>query len=251
MLINLLNNIELFKFKRFIVNDINSNIINFYVLLKDEYKYLKRNLSQIESIYNSFSDMKEKEGYYYQIREKFNKSDNKIKTVYFLFLMKAGFNGVYRENSKGKFNVPFGKKEYIRIDYDNLKHISELIQNVEFYNMDYQDFFKILKAKKIMKNAFLYCDPPYLPEDEIVNQKQLLYTKEIFDHEEFVNNMFKLTSAKYMISMTDSKIANNIYRELEKCTARELIRTINPQKSFKSTELIFSNYKINKNNNKL
>ena len=58
--------------------------------------------------------------------------------------------------------------------------------------------------------------------------------------------MFKLTSAKYMISMTDSKIANDIYGKLEKCTAKELIRTINPQRSFKSTELIFSNYKINK-----
>ena len=79
--------------------------------------------------------MQEKEEYYYQIREKFNNTDNKIRTVYFLFLMKAGFNGVYRENSKGKFNVPFGKKEYIRIDYDKLKHISDLIQNVEFYNL--------------------------------------------------------------------------------------------------------------------
>ena len=62
--------------------------------------------------------------------------------------------------------------------------------------------------------------------------------------------MIKLTSAKYMISMTDSKIANDIYKiygKLEKCTAKELIRTINPQKSFKSTELIFSNYIINKN----
>lgn len=236
----------MFKFKRFIVNDINSNIINFYVLLKDEYKYLKRYLSLIENTYNSLPDMKQKEDYYYQIREKFNNTDNKIRTVYFLFLMKAGFNGVYRENSKGKFNVPFGKKEYIRIDYDNLKHISDLIQNVEFYNLEYKELFKLLKTKKIINNAFLYCDPPYLPEDEIVNQKQLLYTKEVFDHEKFVNNMLKFTSAKYMISMTDSKIANEIYGKLEKCTAKELIRTINPQKSFKSTELIFSNYIINK-----
>ena len=104
----------------------------------------------------------------------------------------------------------------------------------------------MLKTKKVINNAFLYCDPPYLPEDKIVNQKQLLYTKEIFDHEEFVNNMLKLTSAKYMISMTDSKIANEIYGKLEKYQAKELIRTINPQKSYKSTELIFSNYKINK-----
>lgn len=160
--------------------------------------------------------------------------------------MKAGFNGVYRENRKGEFNVPFGKKEYIRIDYDNLEHISSLIQDVEFYNMEYQEFFKLLKSKKIINNAFLYCDPPYLPEDEIINQKQLLYTKKVFDHEEFVNNMFKLSSSKYIISMTDSKLANEIYGKLKKYTARELIRTINPKKSFKSTELIFSNYKINK-----
>jgi DNA adenine methylase len=246
VLINLLNNIETFKFERFIVNDINSNIINFYLLLKDEYKYLKRYLIQIENLYNSFSNLKEKEEYYYKIREKFNNTNNKIRTVYFLFLMKAGFNGVYRENREGKFNVPFGKKEYIRIDYDNLEYISNLIQNVEFYNLEYKEFFKFLKSKKMFNNSFLYCDPPYLPEDKIINQKQLLYTKEIFDHEEFINNIFKLSSAKYMISMTDSKLANQIYGKLEKYTARELIRTINPKKSFKSTELIFSNYKLNR-----
>lgn len=160
--------------------------------------------------------------------------------------MKTGFNGVYRENRKGQFNVPFGKKAYMKIDYDNLEYISKLIQNVEFYNMNYEDFFNLLKSEKILNDAFLYCDPPYLPEDEIINQKQLLYTKEIFDHEEFISNMLKLSSSKYMISMTDSKLANEIYGKLEKYTARELTRTINPQKSFKSTELIFLNYKISK-----
>ena len=247
VLINLLNNIENFKFKKFIVNDINSNIINLYNLLKSEYNYLKNNLVKIEKKYNSLQDLKEKEKYYYEIRDKFNTTNNKIRTVYFLFLMKTGFNGVYRENKNGKFNVPFGKKEYIKIDYNNLEYISKLIQNVEFYSMEYKEFFALLKSKNILKKSFIYCDPPYLPEDEIVNQKQLLYTKEIFDHEEFVECMLELKYSKYMISMTDSKLANRIYGKFEKYTARELMRTINPKKSFKSTELIFSNYKIDRN----
>ena len=128
----------------------------------------------MEEEYNSLKDISEKEKYYYEVRKKFNNSDKKIKAVYFFFLMKVGFNGVYRENRKGEFNVPFGKKEYIKVDYDNLKNISNLIHNVEFYNLEYQDFFNVLKEKGILNNSFIYCDPPYLPEDNIVNQKQEL-----------------------------------------------------------------------------
>lgn len=104
--------------------------------------------------------------------------------------------------------------------------------------------FDLNKSKKLLKQSFLYCDPPYLPEDDILNKKQELYTKDIFVHEEFVRNLDKLTSVNYMVSMTDSKIANSIYGSLRKYTAKDLIRTINPQKSFISKELIFSNYVI-------
>lgn len=161
--------------------------------------------------------------------------------------MKTGFNGVYRENRKGEFNVPFGKKEYIKVNYDNLKNISNLIQNVEFYNLEYQNFFNVLKEEGVLNNSFIYCDPPYLPEDDIVNQKQELYTKDSFNHKQFVELISKLKDSRYMISMTDSKTANSIYGKLKKYTAGELIRTINPKKSFKSTELIFSNYEMSNN----
>ena len=161
--------------------------------------------------------------------------------------MKVGFNGVYRENRKGEFNVPFGRKDQIKVDYDNLKNISNLIHNVEFYNLEYQDFFNVLKEKDVLNSSFIYCDPPYLPEDNIVNQKQELYTRDKFDHERFMELMSKLKESKYMISMTNSKSANNIYGELKMCKAGDLIRTINPKKSFTSTELIFSNYDIKNN----
>lgn len=243
----MLNNIDKFRFRQIIVNDINSNIINFYKLLKNDYKYLKKQIFTITEEYNALEDINEKEKYYYDIRKKFNDTDKKIKTIYFFFLMKVGFNGVYRENRNGKFNVPFGRKEFIKVDYDNLKKISNLICNVEFYNLEYQDFFILLKEKNLLDNSFIYCDPPYLPEDDIQNKKQELYTKDEFDHEQFMKVISELNNSKYMISMTNSKRANSIYGELKQCKARDLIRTINPKKRFTSTELIFSNYDIKNN----
>ena len=245
VLINLLNNIESFKFKKMYVNDINPNIINFYLELKNNCEEL---ISDLEKIVNKYNESKEKEKLYYIIRKKYNilKKNEQEKVVYFYFLMKAGFNGVYRENREGKFNVPFGRKEKISVDSNNLRFISEKIQVVEFYNCDYKDFFKELKEKKILDKAFVYCDPPYIPEDEAVNQKQELYTKDIFVHEDFVNYIETSNINKVMISMSESEKAKKIYGKYEKNNVNEIVRTINPKKIIKSTEIVFSNYKIYK-----
>ena len=244
-MLNLLNNIEHFSFERIIVNDLNENIINFYKLLKSDAKYIINNIKKIEEIYNNYNSLSEKEVYYYQVREKFNEKKNKINTVYFLFLMKAGFNGVYRENSNGKFNVPFGKKEHICFDTDYLIEVSKLIQNVEFYNLKYTELFDKLKEEKILNKSYIYCDPPYLPEDDNIDQKPLLYTKYYFNHEEFANILNKLKKAKCSVSMIDSKRSDSIYgSKFYRFEIGKLIRTINPKKVFKSTELIFSNYEI-------
>lgn len=245
VMLNLLNNMEQFSFKRIIVNDLNENIINFYRLLKSDVKYIINTIKKIEERYNNYDNLLEKEKYYYQIREKFNKRKNKIKAVYFLFLMKAGFNGVYRENSNGKFNVPFGKKDYIYFNDDYLIEVSKLIQSVEFYNLKYTELFDKLKEEKILNKSYIYCDPPYLPEDDNIDQKPLLYTKYFFEHEEFANILNKLKKTKFSVSMIDSKRSDAIYGlKFYRYEIGKLIRTINPKKVFKSTELIFSNYDI-------
>ena len=81
----MLNNIDKFRFRQIIVNDINNNIINFYKLLKNDYKYLKKQIFTITEEYNALEDINEKEKYYYDIRKKFNDTDKKIKTIYFFF----------------------------------------------------------------------------------------------------------------------------------------------------------------------
>ena len=248
VLINLINNIDEFSFEEIYVNDVNSNIINFYKLIKDDYEYVEKQIKKIIRKYNDFSDEESKEGFYYEIRLKYNNIDksNKIKSIYFYFLMKAGYNGVYRENRKGEFNVPFGRKEKINFDSEGLKIIAEKLKKVKFYNYDYIEFFKILEKRKILDDAFIYFDPPYIPEEKVISKKQELYTNKTFDHNEFVNYIKQFNKSKILISMSESKKADRIYKNFKKYKVDEIIRTINPKKIIKSTEILYSNYKIKK-----
>lgn len=248
VLINLINNIKDFEYKKFFVNDINANIINFYIILRDNFKFIEKNISSIVNEYNELYDISQKEKFYYDIRQKFNEitDEQDKKSIYFYFLMKSGYNGVYRENRNGKFNVPFGKKDKINCDIENMKRVSDKLQNVEFYNYDYQEFFKELNKKKVLGDAFVYFDPPYIPEEKVINKKQELYTSKIFEHEEFIKNIDKLKINKFLISMSDSKKADLIYGDLNKYVVNDIIRTINPLKTIKSTEIVYSNYIISK-----
>lgn len=244
VMLNVLNNINTLNYKKIYVNDINSNIINFYKHLKLKPHELIASLLEMSKIYNNKSD-DEKEKMYYEIRDKFNNAEDN-KSVYFYFLMKVGFNGVYRENKSGKFNVPFGKKEKFIIQEEYLLKISKLIRNVKFYNLSYDNFLDMLSKKGILDNSFIYCDPPYIPDDELVNQKQELYTSGKFDHCEFVEKIVKINNSNIMVSMSESTKANEIYGAyfINKNLA-DIIRTINPQKLFKSREVLYLNYEDN------
>lgn len=247
VLINVLDNNAQLRYKNFYVNDINKNIISLYNMLKNDFEYLISEVNKLFDLYND-SSFKSKENMYYRIRAEFNETfDERLKTVYFFFLMKSGFNGVYRENKKGNFNVPFGKKDFLTLDCTNLRRISELIQNVIFYNLEFEEFMFKLKEQGILNNAFVYCDPPYLPDDDSINKKQELYTSISFDHVGFVDtiNSFKLFS--FMISMSDSKMSESIYVEhgkLQKRNISSILRIINPKRKFESKEIIFTNYDI-------
>ena len=244
VLLNVLKNNDKLNYKNFYVNDINSNIINFYKLLQKKSDYLIENISKLAQKYNSY-DVSEKEKYYYDLRSQFNEEkDQDNKSILFYFLMKTGFNGVYRENSSGKFNVPFGRKEKIAINEEYLKELSELIKKVKFYNLDYKSFLEKMKKNGNIENSFMYFDPPYLPDDLLVSQKQELYTNDSFEHREFVNEIIDLKCEYMMISMSDSKQADDIYGRFIKNNMKEILRTINPVKLFSSTEVAFTNYEI-------
>ena len=245
VMLNVLNNNRnTLHYRNFYVNDINSNIIGFYKLLKSKPKVLIKLLLELAELYNN-KNYEEKEKMYYEIRDKFNNNQDN-KSIYFFFLMKTGYNGVYRENKIGKFNVPFGRKEKIVIQEKKLLEISKLIKPVKFYNLSYEKFLNKLSKKGILDNSFMYCDPPYIPDDKLVNQKQELYTSGDFNHYDFVEKLRAFEQSNIIISMSESTKANEIYGNyfISK-NLTDIIRTINPQKLFKSKEILFLNYDEN------
>ena len=157
---NVLSN---YKFEQFYISDINCELINAYNIIKYNVEELIKILNEMQILYLSM-DENGRKFYYYSIRNKFNllqidESTRIEKAAYFIFLNKTCFNGLYRVNKKGQFNVPMGSYKNPTIcDEENLRNVSAALQNVPLVCGDY-----MLSKSFIDKDTFVYIDPPYRP----------------------------------------------------------------------------------------
>lgn len=112
-----------YRFKSYTIIDINLDLINAYKAIKENPIMLVKEMDKIQDKYNKLSSMKDKELFYYDIRNKYNNYSKKenlygyidfIRAAQFIFLNKTGFNGLFRVNKSGDYNVPFGKKGKIK-----------------------------------------------------------------------------------------------------------------------------------------
>ncbi|MBB5226759.1 DNA adenine methylase [Treponema ruminis] len=151
--------------KTILINDINKELINTYSQIKNSCDGMISQLSEIQAIYKLHSP-EENKTFFYEKRQRYNElkvngndADNLEKAVLFIFLNKTCFNGLYRVNSKGLFNVPFNNaKNPLLCDERNLKICSELLQNVEMRVGDYKECKDFIDS-----TTFVYIDPPYRP----------------------------------------------------------------------------------------
>ena len=161
--------------KRIVINDLNETLILTYkmiqkkvndviaILLKLEKQfYYAKN---IDEYHNTKDNLK---NYYNTIRDKYNHealSDSE-KAAYFIFLNRTCFNGLYRLNKNGEFNVPLGKQNRPTLcDTANLKAVSKVLKGVTIINTDY----KTCIATYLTPNSFIYIDPPYRPLNDTSN----------------------------------------------------------------------------------
>ena len=167
--------------KKAIVNDINTDLMNSYKTIKTDVESLIPILKKWESEYHNLSDNQElKKEYYYPKRALFNKrtSNQAIQTALFIFLNRTCFNGLYRVNKKGEFNVPIGSYKKPRIcDEGNLRAVSKVLESVEILNGDFESTIDYAT-----ENTFFYFDPPYKPLSETSSFNS--YAKDEFDDNE-------------------------------------------------------------------
>ena len=170
-----------YKLKSIYISDINCELINTYKVIRDNIGDLILSLSNIEEQYLD-ADLEKRRLYYYEKRQRFNKlkadncPDNNIeKAALFIFLNKTCFNGLYRVNKKGQFNVPMGSyKRPLICDAENLRNISSALKDVVIVCADYKE-----SSEFIDENTFVYFDPPYRPLTDTA--KFTAYSENIFD----------------------------------------------------------------------
>lgn len=218
------------------LSDLNKELVITYNVIKNNVHELIESLKQ--HIY-----VKE---YYLEVRAKKveDLSDVEIASR-FIFLNRTGFNGLYRVNKRGQFNVPFGRyNNPIICDEENLIRVSNALQDV---SITHQDFKKILKFAN--KGDFIYLDPPYYPIN--MTSSFTSYTAEGFlekEQTELRDTFIKLhkRGCFVMLSNSDTLFIHELYSRLDGITINKITagRAINSKGSGrgKITEVLVTNY---------
>ena len=234
-----LYNLGILKNKKVFLFDINEELINAYKIIRDYPNELIEKLKEFKSKHNK--------EFYYQIREldrtdNYKKLSNIIKAARFIYLNKTCFNGLYRVNKKGYFNVPMGKYKTPKIlDENNILLVSKALQNTIIKHCDYK---KVLEYAQ--KEDFIYFDPPYYPLTETSNFTS--YTQEKFLKKEQIElfETFDILSQKgcfVLESNSDTKFINNLYNKfkIKKVFANRSINSKVNNRG-KITEVLIRNY---------
>ncbi len=241
-----------------VINDINQDLVICYKTVRDSLGLLIESLKDIEKTYLSLQTEEKRKDFFMAARERYNEKglDPIENTTKFFFLNRTCFNGLYRVNKKGLFNVPFGKYANPTIcDPNTLRKDSELLQRVEILTGDFEDTFDYANG-----NTFFYFDPPYRPLSDTSSFND--YTKEAFNDDAQIRlkkycDKINESGYKFMLSNSDCKgkdekdnFFDMLYEayQIERVWASRSINS-NPNKRGKLTEILVHNYQDTKQRN--
>ena len=218
------------------LSDLNNELVVTYNVIKND----------VENLIKSLKKHKLDKEYFLKIRAQNPEKLSDLNTASrFIYLNRTCFNGMYRVNSKGGFNVPFGKYTNPLIcDENNLRKASKALKNVEIKKQDYKEVLK-----KARKGDFVYFDPPYYPVSKTASFTS--YTSESFlDKEQIeLRDTFVELHKRgcfVMLSNSDTPFINKIYSEPKglRITKVQAGRAINSDasKRGKITEVLVTNY---------
>lgn len=175
------------------LSDINSDLIQTYIQVRDN----------VEEIINFLKEFKNTESDYYKIRS-LNFNNPTQRAARFIYLNKTSFNGIYRVNRKGEYNVPFGYKYGTDfIHQDNLLLTSQKLKNVELRCLDFEEAVKQVKA-----NDLVFLDPPYTVAH--FNNGFIRYNQKLFS----IQDQYRLADSLRTLNHIGAKyILTNAFHE--------------------------------------
>lgn len=227
------------RVKKSFLNDNNQELITAYQVIKENPSVLIEELSSTR--YKNDKDT------FYKIRSEEPK--DRVKTIArMIYLNKTAFNGLYRLNLKGKFNVPFGRYTNPKIlDKENLLAVSKALQTDEITCNDFKD-----AVKKARKGDFVYFDPPYQPISETSSFTTYTGTPFTENDQKRLADCFKELDKKgclLMLSNSYTSLIKNLYKDFNQTTvmASRAISCKGEGRG-KIKELVITNYPVNKLN---
>lgn len=240
-----------------VINDVNSDLTTCYRTVRDNPEELIASLQNIQNDYNALQTEEARKEFFLAVRASYNEKNLAPieNTTKFFFLNRTCFNGLYRVNKRGLFNVPFGKYTNPQIcDPITIRKDSELLQRVEIMTGDFEATFE-----RAAGNTLFYFDPPYRPLSDTSSFND--YTKEAFNDDaqirlkDFCDRIHD-AGFKFMLSNSDCKGRNEadnffdvLYQafQIDRVLASRSINS-NPTKRGKLTEILVHNYLETKDN---
>ncbi len=235
------------------ISDINAELINAYLIIRDDVENLILQLNDLQEQYLS-GDSEERKKVFLKMRTRFNelKAGQALgveSAALMIALNKTCFNGLYRVNQKGEFNVPVGAyRNPLICDANNLRNVSSKLQKVQIVCGDYRE-----SSDFIDDSTFVYFDPPYRPLTKTASFNS--YTENLFNDESqlelahFVQDM-QTKGAKIVVSNSDPKNVDESDEFFDKAYEAQIIRRVSANRMINSkasargriSELLISNF---------
>lgn len=190
--------------KQAIISDINCELINTYVAVQED----------VESVYHNLRIHQRNhcKDYFYEIR---NRRTRTLATsaARMIYLNKTCFNGIYRVNKQGRFNVPYGTRDEIFFDYKSIKEASKVLQNAQILRQDFEETINMAQGED-----FIFCDPPYA----VVNEENRFigYNADVFSWQDQIRlaralERAKNRNVKIMMTNVEHRDVRALYENVE------------------------------------
>lgn len=227
--------------KKAVVNDTNSQLVNVYSVIKEN----------VEELIEDLAKHKNEENYYYTVREMDRTGELETmseieRASRIIFLNKTCYNGLFRVNSRGEFNTPFGKYKNPNITNEIvLRAVSNYLNNnnVKFLNVDFEE-----AVKGIRKDSFVYFDPPYHPLSD--SSSFTGYTLDGFDKDDQIRlkklcDKLNQKGVKFLLSNSSAPFILDLYKDykIEMVGATRSINSV-AEKRGEINEVLVRNYEI-------
>lgn len=225
------------------LSDTNEDLINAYNVVKNKVEELIVLLKRHELEYNKY-----REEYYYELRSNVKPSLTTVeKAARFITLNKTCYNGLYRVNGKGIFNVPIGRyRKPVICDSINLRKVSVALRD-SMANITLSNYKDILSEKSV-KGDFIYLDPPYNPVSETAYFTRYTHGGFTDNDQEELACIFKILNdrrCRVLLSNSDTPFIRHLYKDFAKYTEEVVaMRSINSDasKRWGHKELLIRNY---------